>query len=393
MRYITADYILPITDQSFKEGVIAVNDKGEIQKIGTRKDFPSVDIETHRGVLMPGFINTHCHLELSHMQGLCPTGTKLIPFISTVVKLREFEMDVILEHIQLQDSAMWEAGIQAIGDISNKSDTAHQKIKSPISYYTFVELFDMMQPTMTESTIANYRQVFADQARGEGNDKSFVPHAPYSVTPALFDFINKANPASAIQSIHNTETAPENELFQTGKGEFVDFYKSMGMSLDHFVPPGSNSIDYVLKNLQPKKRNLFVHNTLTTALDIHEAELWSDQVYWVSCPNANLYIENKLPNYQLFLEADATMTLGTDSLMSNWQLSIWEEVKTIKKYQSYVPLTDLMKWATLNGAQALGYAKSMGSLEVGKSPGIVHVDCDWNGDDTDISQSQARRIL
>ena len=95
----------------------------------------------------------------------------------------------------------------------------------------------------------------------------------------------------------------------------------------------------------------------------------------------------------MFLEADATMTLGTDSLMSNWQLSIWEEVKTIKRYQSYVPLTDLIKWATLNGAHALGYEKSMGSLEIGKAPGLVHIDCDWNGNDTNISQSQSIRIL
>lgn len=327
------------------------------------------------------------------MQGLCPTGTGLIPFISTVVKLREFEMEVILEHIRKQDKAMWDAGIQAVGDISNKSDTAATKLDSPISYYTFVELFDMMQPAITEATIANYRQVFTDQARGKGNEKSFVPHAPYSVTPALFDFINKANPDTAILSIHNTETAPENELFQTGKGEFQDFYKSMGLSLDHFEPTGTNAIDYVLKNLQPKKRNLFVHNTLTTALDIHEAELWSDQVYWASCPNANLYIENNLPDYKLFLEAEAKMTLGTDSLMSNWQLSIWEEVKTIKKYQSYVPLTDLIQWATFNGADALGYGETMGSLEVGKSPGLVLIDCDWRGNDTDITQSHSTRIL
>ena len=393
MRYFTADYILPVSGQPIKEGVVAIDADGVIQQLGTRKDFTSSDLETYKGVLMPGFINTHCHLELSHMQGLCPTGTKLIPFISTVVKLREFEMDIILEHILRQDKVMWEAGIQAVGDISNKSDTAACKSASPISYYTFVELFDMMQPTMTESTIANYRQVFADQARGAGNKKSFVPHAPYSVTPELFDFINKANPDSAILSIHNTETAPENELFQSGTGEFLDFYKNMGMSLDHFKHPNTNSIDYVLKNMEPKKRNLFVHNTLTTALDIYEAELWSDQVYWVSCPNANQYIENRLPDYKVFLEADATMTLGTDSLMSNWQLSIWEEVKTIKRYQSYVPLTDLIKWATLNGAHALGYEKSMGSLEIGKAPGLVHIDCDWNGNDTNISQSQSIRIL
>ena len=393
MRYFTADYILPVSGQPIKEGVVAIDADGVIQQLGTRKDFTSSDLETYKGVLMPGFINTHCHLELSHMQGLCPTGTKLIPFISTVVKLREFEMDIILEHIQRQDKAMWEAGIQAVGDISNKSDTAACKSASPISYYTFVELFDMMQPTMTESTIANYRQVFADQARGAGNKKSFVPHAPYSVTPELFDFINKANPDSRTISIHNSETLDELQMFQDGSGGFKGFFKGFGLTLDHFDPIGKGSIYYVLAHMDPKKRNLFVHNTLTTADDITAAVEWSKNTYWASCPNANLYIENKLPYYRTFMDADAKMTLGTDSIMSNWQLSIWEEIKTIKRMQSYVPLTELLQWATINGAEALGYHKTMGSLEVGKSPGIVHVDVHWQGDDTDISQSVSKRVV
>jgi len=393
LRYLTADFVLPISSDPIEEGVVVFNDQEVIEKIGTREEFPSADLEIHKGVLLPGLINTHCHLELSHMKGLCPTGTKLIPFISTVVKQREFGQEIIQEHIDLQDQAMWDVGIQAVGDISNKADTASCKKTSPISYYTFVELFDMMQPTMTESTITSYRQVFAEQARGKGNEKSFVPHAPYSVTPALFEFINKANPENAVLSIHNTETAPENELFRTGKGGFVEFYNSMGMSLDHFEPPGTNSIDYVLKNLRPKSKNIFVHNTLTSQKDIVAAHTWSDQVYWASCPNANLYIENNLPDYKLFIDSKAKMTLGTDSLMSNWQLSIWEEIKTIKRYQSYVPLSVLMEWATINGAVALGYEEMMGSFEVGKRPGVVLVDCDWDGDNTDISQTQSKRLL
>ena len=92
--------------------------------------------------------------------------------------------------------------------------------------------------------------------------------------------------------------------------------------------------------------------------------------FWATCPNANLYIENQLPNYQTFLDAGATVTIGTDSLTSNWQLSVLEEMKTISKYQSYVDFETLLKWATLNGAKALGFERTLGSLKVGKTPGI-----------------------
>jgi cytosine/adenosine deaminase-related metal-dependent hydrolase len=116
---------------------------------------------------------------------------------------------------------------------------------------------------------------------------------------------------------------------------------------------------------------LFVHNTLTTRSEIEAAANWSQQVYWATCPNANLYIENRLPDYSAFLETNARMTIGTDSLTSNWQLSILEELKAIARYQSYVPFQHLLRWATLNGAEALGFDDTLGSLQPGKSPGIL----------------------
>jgi cytosine/adenosine deaminase-related metal-dependent hydrolase len=87
------------------------------------------------------------------------------------------------------------------------------------------------------------------------------------------------------------------------------------------------------------------------------------------------------------------MTIGTDSIMSNWQLSIWEEIKTIKKFQSYVPLKNLIEWATINGAKALGFDKELGSIEKGKSPGLVHVDTTWRGEETNIQNCVPSRII
>ncbi|MEL7378446.1 MAG: amidohydrolase family protein, partial [Bacteroidota bacterium] len=126
---------------------------------------------------------------------------------------------------------------------------------------------------------------------------------------------------------------------------------------------------------------LFVHNTTTTSEDIAAATSWAQNgVYWATCPNANLYIENRLPRYDIFLEADAKVCVGTDSLTSNWQLSVLEEMKTISKYQSYVPFQTLLKWATLHGAEALGFDDELGSLSVGKKPGLLALD-GLNGSD------------
>ncbi|HQV66448.1 MAG TPA: amidohydrolase family protein, partial [Saprospiraceae bacterium] len=113
------------------------------------------------------------------------------------------------------------------------------------------------------------------------------------------------------------------------------------------------------------------------------------QIFWATCPNANLYIENKLPDYQIFRDADAKVTIGTDSLTSNWQLSIWEEIKTIRKYQSYIPLEELLTWATINGAEALSYEDRLGSFEVGKTPGILHI----SGDIDQMDHTKITRLI
>ena len=102
-------------------------------------------------------------------------------------------------------------------------------------------------------------------------------------------------------------------------------------------------------------------------------------MFWATCPNANLYIENKLPNYQHFLETQATVCVGTDSLTSNWQLSILDEIKTILKLQSYLTFDTVLEWATINGAKALGFDHELGSIEIGKTPGLVLLEHNENG--------------
>lgn len=371
MRKITADWVYPISGNPIKEGVVVVAENGKIEKVDVRSNYNEDELEIYEGVIIPGFVNTHCHLELSHMKGKIDTGTSLIPFITSVVQQRGASEASIQAAIEEADNYMYEQGIVAVGDISNVTDTFAQKSKSKLRYYTFTEFFDFLQEENTSAEFDKYKAVYDALDKVDGHEKSCVPHAPYSVSPKLFDAINGANAGTQkTVSIHNQETLPESQLFLEKKGGFIDFYGGFGISLDHFEATKQPSIYYALENMDPQHRTLFVHNTLTTAADIQAAQAWGDQVYWATCPNANLYIENNLPNYQAFIDNKAKMTIGTDSLTSNWQLSILDEMKAIAKYQSYVPFETLLEWATLNGAKALGFEDDFGSIEVGKSCGL-----------------------
>lgn len=370
MRKITADYIFPITSEPLNQAVVIIADDGTIQAVDDRAHHDPASLEVYAGAIVPGFVNTHCHLELSHMKDKVDTGTGLLPFLQKVVNFRNIPQEEIMDAIEKGDREMYENGIVAVGDISNKTDTAPQKEKSDIRYYTFVEMFDFLRNDWAERTFEQYKAVYDQQSSGKGNRKSCVPHAPYTVSERLFAMINEVNPEDVTVSIHNQETIHENQFFLDKTGGFNEFYRMFDIPIDDFQPQGRTSIHYALQHMDPSRRTLFVHNTLTTPEDIRAAQSWSDKTYWSTCPNANLYIENQLPNYRYFLDENARVTIGTDSLTSNWQLSILEEMKAIARYQSYVPFATLLRWATLNGAKALGFDEELGSIEPGKKPGL-----------------------
>jgi aminodeoxyfutalosine deaminase len=367
----SADVVHPVASAPIEGGVIVTDGTGKILDLLDHRHRDKSGVQKHKGWLVPGMINTHCHLELSHMRGRVDTGTGLIPFITSVVTKRNMAQRIIQTAIKRADLEMYKAGIVAVGDISNQVDTFVTKAKSKISYYTFVELFDFLQEQNAESTHTGALAVHAAAPHTAGHARSMVPHAPYSVSKSLFAKINTTNPKHGITvSIHNQETPDEEALFLNKTGGFPAFYGAFGISLEQWQPTGQSAIHYALAHMEPKNRTLFVHNTLTTAADIATAHVWSSQVFWATCPNANLYIENRLPNYQAFIDAKARMTIGTDSLTSNWQLSVLEEMKTIQRFQSYVTTEDLLTWATLNGAQALGMDARLGSFVAEKMPGI-----------------------
>lgn len=371
----SATLLCPINQEPLPKGIIVTDAQGTILEVAAADAHDPASVQFLPGLLVPGFINTHCHLELSHLQGVIPTGTGLIDFIKDIVTKREKPQEIIQEAIRRADREMTENGIVAVGDISNTTDGLATKLISAITYYSFVEMFDFMSPNWTSKAIQQYTPVY-DAHRSAGLLTSAVPHAPYTVSDGLYQYIESLNGDEVTISIHNQETTDENQLFLDGGGDFPAFFSKFGVDYSHFPVTGRTAIHHALQRMDPHQRTLFVHNTLSSADDILTAQRWNEQVYWATCANANLYIENKLPHYKNFMTTGAKLTIGTDSLASNWQLSILEEIKTILHYHSWLSFPQVLRWATLNGAEALGLADRLGSLEVGKRPGILHLNTD-----------------
>lgn len=369
IQYISADEVYPVVSKPIKNGVIELGTDGKIHAVLTMEEAKAQgisNITVYDGVLTPGFVNTHCHLELSHLKGQIPEKTGLINFIKQVLAKRQQPDDLVLAAIAQADEQMYRNGIVAVGDISNVQLSKQSKLSSAIMYHTFVEIFGFNKPAapVLEAGLA-LKQAFAPLKA------SVVPHAPYSVAESLFNAINTITQSDDLMSIHNQETVAENELFERKTGDFVDFLSAANL-LGHEAATGKTAIHYHLPLLPNHVNTLMVHNTFTSKADIDFAKRTHRQLFWCLCPNANLYIEDALPDVNLLQQENVNITLGTDSLASNHQLNILAEMQTLQQHLN-IPFTTSLTWATLNGAKFLEIDAQYGSLEVGKKPGILSI--------------------
>jgi cytosine/adenosine deaminase-related metal-dependent hydrolase len=345
-------------------------------------------IQHFEGILCPGFVNAHCHLELSHMKGMIPAHTGLQEFVKQIVALRQVEPDAIQEAIVLAEAEMMANGIVAVGDISNTLDTLTQKAKHNLAYYSFVELYDL-DPTRAADKILAGLEI-QKQFQENCVRASLVPHAPYSVTNELWQLLSVHFGIHTI-SIHNQETTDENDFFKTKTGSFLGMYERTKVNLDFFEATGLSSLQSILPIFKKAHHGILVHNSFTSAEDIKAVHAAMSNAFWCLCPNANQYIEQTMPPVELLRSQKANIVIGTDSYASNWSLSVLDELKTIQQHHPEIQLSEMLSWATINGAQALQMDKHLGSFELGKKPGIVLI----NGVDAfnSLKNARSQRIL
>lgn len=355
--------------------VLVITDTGIVTEILPFS--PAMDeVETFTGILSPGFINCHCHLELSHLKGLIPQHTGLVGFIYAILTQRNNQPDIIAAAIALAEEEMLNNGIVAVGDICNTDLTLAQKQQENLYYHHFIEVTGF-NPAIAEQRFSHALQLYKDFKNLTdiaGGGVSMTPHAPYSVSADLWSLLQQFS-GSHLQTIHNQETPAEDEWFRYKTGEFASFYEKVKIPAAHFTATGKSSVQSYYTHFNRHQPVILVHDVCTDADDIsyiQEQDREQQRNSWIClCPNANQYISNTLPDIPMLIANGCKLVLGTDSLASNHQLSIVAEINTIQQFYPEIPVLQLLQWATLNGAEALQISDRYGSFEKGKQPGVI----------------------
>ena len=357
---------------------ILFNEEGTISEI-TDRIFNNTTQLT--GLLIPGFINAHCHLELSKLYKAFGEKRGFVDFASKIPSTLPNSNQISMEEADLQ---MWNQGIQGVGDISNSSNSFSVKKNSKIQYHTFLELLGWaVDPENAENSFQKGLALY-EELQSLGLKGSLSPHAPYSTSPKHLELIRNWLIQHRLPgTIHLNESEAEIQLTLDGSGEMNEILATYGKPITTFNGLHQRPTTYILSQL--KNVNLMlVHNTYANQEDISAGI--AANCSFCFCPNANLYLEGKIPKMHLFRSVKGL--IGTDSLASNWGLSILDEIKTIKRHYPDFEDEILLKWATKNGADFFDFEK-LGEINVGKAPGLIQL----IGESSITEETRLKRII
>jgi cytosine/adenosine deaminase-related metal-dependent hydrolase len=361
--------VLPIAGEPLPGASITI-DQDRIVSVDAEPVPAAVDLG--RVAILPSLVNAHTHLELSHLRGAVPPAQRFTEWIKAVIGLRRGYPDPLDARIvSAATQAIAEArasGTGLVGDVANTAVTLPLLREARLPAHVFYELLGFNAPD-PEARVA------AARASLSGHDvrASVAPHAPYSVSPALFGAIRAdldRHPGQ-VSTVHLGESAEELEFLQRGTGAWRTLLEELGAWSPDWKAPGVSPVEYLEDLGFLDSRVLAVHGVQFSGEDL--ARLRALNVTVVSCPRSNRWVGVGSPPVEAFYAMDVDVAFGTDSLASVDNLNLFAELAEARRLAPRVAARSLLRSATLTGACALGFGDDFGSIETGKRASVIAV--------------------
>ena len=374
MIRFSADWVLPIADVPISGGAVAIDD-GRIVSVGAREG--TEDIALGRVAVLPALVNAHTHLELSYLHRRIPPAPSFLEWVRPMLAARA-ELAGVDDHAVLAAAADALAraratGTALFGDVSNTLAVVPLLRNARTPACVFHELIGF-RGVDADAQVAAARRAIDSSSASDNLRVSLAPHAPYSVSPALFLAIRRdldEQEGRVISTVHLGESPEEVELLKKGTGPWRTLLEQIGVWNESWQVPGCSPVEY-LSNLGFLQQSvLAVHGVQLEGSDL--ARLRTLGVTLVSCPRSNRYVGVGSPPLEAFYAMNLDVAFGTDSLASVDDLNMFNELAEARRIAPRVPARALLQSATLTGATALGFERDYGSIEPGKRAALIAV--------------------
>lgn len=376
MRLFLSDWVLPVVSPPIRYGGV-VTDQGKIIAVGEastlRDKFPSIEAERMTNtVIMPGLVNAHTHIELSMMKGAIPDGLPFAEWVYRAITGRfTYTTEAIRDAASLAVQSMIQNGTVAVGDIANNSDISQPLLENSTMWAVIFHEATGFQSAVAQGKFTEFSRK-AWQPGTERVRHALAPHAPYSVSRALFSEIRAFNRSGRLTTMHLAESYDELVFIRTGEGPMREMIEKLGRWDDTWEAPKTTPVKYAhaLGMLMPGM--LAVHVVHADDEDIQLMKQYHISV--CTCPRSNVKINvGGTAPIRKYLDAGINVCIGTDSLASNDDLNVWNEMHALQKQHASVKPEEIVRIATFNGAKALSLDNVIGTIETGKADALIAV--------------------
>jgi cytosine/adenosine deaminase-related metal-dependent hydrolase len=370
---LRAEWVLPVAGAPIRGGSVTIED-GRIAAVDRHPRADATDLG--HCVLMPALVNAHTHLELSYLRGRIPPAASFIEWVKPVLAARRTppDPDDATKSAAAAIIDAFNTGTGMFGDVGNALGGVPALRWSRRPARVFHELlgFNVADP---DTRVAEARARVDAEARvsnGEDLRFSLAPHAPYSVSPALFGAIHRDGRAHGEPTtVHLAESQEEVQLLADGSGPWRGLLETLGVWTESWRPPGCSPVAYLQRLGVLDASTLVVHAVQSTGDDIRLVREAGATI--VSCPRSNAYVGAGAPPIAAFYAAGAAVAFGTDSLASVEDLNLFSELAEAHRLAPGVPPRALLASATAVGARALGFGGDYGTIEPGKRAALISV--------------------
>ncbi len=379
-----------------ENGAIAIHDS-RIVDIGTyaavRRRNNSEVRDLGEAVIMPGLVNAHTHLELTHHQDLIHRTSRFTDWLSQLIRNHKSDPEWIDSAVKSGVEMSLASGATTVGDIHGFGKSAHTHKNSPVRTVVFFETTGF-SPERTQIGVDRIDEFLESSPQADALFLPAVsPHAPYSTSAVLYRHcLELVQTRDLLICTHLAETKDEIEFLASGTGAFANLLNAFGISMKGWTPPRCSPVRYLKETGILACRPLLAHCNYLSDADIQSlAESGASVAF---CPRAHHYFHHTSHPIFRLIKAGVNVVIGTDSLASNWSLSMLDELKYLAKTQDSLSPETIFDLVTINGARALSLNR-VGKLEKDWYADVIGVAIPDNGQPViqQILDESARNIL